>query len=168
MNFGEHTAAVLEVLSFAQTGALLSGRAEDFGPEFVVTTDFAEAKDAAWEQAFGADEYTWTDLRELEVSEALGRLYELDRRVRGRLFELREELDSLLAERFASAYEEIYEDFSADLHNCARARAAFGRRSRFFEQQFKAMRLGGWSCGWNGSYPLGKMLVFCPDVFSAP
>ncbi len=76
MKYGIHTALVKEVIDLAKEGDLLRG--DGTNANWHIIHDLDEAKRFAWETTIGPDEYLWTDLREGQMADVIGRSYEVE------------------------------------------------------------------------------------------
>lgn len=177
LNFGPHTADVLEVVEFIQSGLLLRGVPLD-GPPFRVIHDLAEA-DLFQDPPSDAPDGTWNwrdirraggtddgDLVESEERRLLG--HDMRRHfsaLRDVMYHIvKRQLDGLCSEQHI---QEILGDHEA----IAEARAAFGPTLPLLERTFVLNQIGGYPCGWDGIYPSGRMVVYFPaqdDALSGP
>jgi hypothetical protein len=128
-------------------------------------TDFEQAKNYCWNELYGDGEYTWTDLRELQMSKVKGLGYKIDG-----FKETKKDLDEYLGvilnsfhDRVDEKYQEISDDATADLRNCLISRAIQGNEPGFFENLFGAYKHGLWSYGWDGKYPDGQLIAYIPS-----
>ncbi len=76
MNFGKYHNLVEEVIEFSKTfKPIKSVNVSNFTK---IINDQKQAEYLAYEEVYGEDEYTWKDIREIEMSEVWGRFYELE------------------------------------------------------------------------------------------
>jgi len=122
-------------------------------------TDFERARDLAWSQEMMP---VWSDLKERELALIAGvRDTTEGRKIERELTDLFEELLEIVETSLPEQYAEASEEIASDLIACVSARVHF-ESHRFFDLMRGAYQLGGWPCGWVGTYPDGKMVVFCP------
>ncbi|MCB7154727.1 hypothetical protein [Bacillus stercoris] len=158
MNFGKYHNLVEEVIEFSKT--LKPINSVNVSSFTQIINDQEKAEYLAYEEVYGEDEYTWKDIREIEMSEVWERFYELEDNQKP------EDIDALLdifseSIRHASTeFKTFFEDIVADLNNCAINRAINGNTNNFFEKVFEIYKAGYFPCGWNGDYPNGTFVVF--------
>lgn len=159
-------AIIAELLAMVRDGVLL--RSFVLLPErnWLIIGDFALAEEYAYRRYTddSDDGLSWTDLRAIEASKLLRSTYNdpagwLRAEVRGLAGRFTEEL----MERLPPPYRPIADDVAADLRNIALSRAVPEAGSGLFRQVWDAYRLGSWPCGWEGSYPAGRLVVFQPS-----
>lgn len=76
MNFGKYHNLVEEVVEFSKTfKPINSVNVSNFTQ---IINDQEKAEYLAYEEVYGEDEYTWKDIREIEMSEVWERFYELE------------------------------------------------------------------------------------------
>ena len=162
MSFGEHTGLVEEVIAFAKGDGLL-GRGDPAAGSWEVIRSLDEAKRLAWETPIGDQEFLWTDLREQQMAEVRGATYGKSgfSAVKDALSGNLRTLTQLVERRLDEQHEDLVDDVVGDLNNCAFNRAANGANG-FYEQLFAAYRAGGWPCGWAGTFPSGRLVVYFP------
>ena len=163
MSFYEkHMALINEVVDFCRSGPLFVpvGTTSDVR----AITDFKQAQDYCWNELYGDGEYTWTDLRERQMSKVHGLGYKLDG-YRESEKDLAEYLGVVLNsfDRVDEKYEELADDVTADLCNCLESRAVQGNAPGFFEKLFDVYKQGLWPCGWDGNYPEGRFIAYVPS-----
>jgi hypothetical protein len=150
----------------AQAGGLLSPRTAIRGDNLLIIEDFEQAKDYAWHRFISDDENApnWTDLRAEEVARLLGATYDDPS-----LASVRASIRAT-GQRFADeivlppVFEAAFEDITADLQHVALSRVVMKAPPGLFTQMWDVYRQGGWPCGWEGSYPDGRLVVFQPAV----
>ncbi|HET9954527.1 MAG TPA: hypothetical protein VFQ61_08480 [Polyangiaceae bacterium] len=130
-----------------------------------VEKNWARAQFFAWSATYGEDEFTWTDLRQLERSNIEEAIYE--RPDESALREALAKDEAILLQRLQQLQQvqklDILDDVYADLRNCLAQRAVFGTGEGFFEELFRVYASGGWPCGWEGPYPdSGKLIAYYP------
>ncbi|AGX41851.1 hypothetical protein [Clostridium saccharobutylicum] len=59
-------------------------------------------------------------------------------------------------------YEESYYDVYSDLADCLICRGMYGDNDLLFEKMYNVYKSSGWSCGWKGNFPEGKLMAFYP------
>lgn len=158
------TRAVEEVTRLCQSGTALSANGVVHA-KWSVVRNLEEARSYAYDATIGDEEFTWTDLRELQLSKVYSELYKLPEQ--SLFFEsfkmMFEPSKRMLVKQFKSTnYWSVINDITADLFNCALNRA-LGVVSPLFEQIFDAYRAGGWPCGWEGHHPNGRLVVYFPS-----
>ncbi|MED1013141.1 hypothetical protein P4T54_27165 [Bacillus mycoides] len=160
MKYGIHTKLVEEVIRFANS---MQDIQKTVVPEDVaIINDFIEAKKFAFYEIFGEDEYTWSDIRQIEMGKVKGKLYKLDpsQKPNG-LEEVTEEIANGLRNQLTDSYSDFFENVVVDLRNCAINRAINGQSENFYEQIFNIYKAGGFPCGWKGDYPdNGKIIAY--------
>lgn len=126
-------------------------------------SDIDEAMHLAFDEVYGEEEYSWKDIRELEMSQVWDVYYTLSEDVRPVNLEELLELISENVRNSLNKYDEFYEEIVADLNNCAISRAVNGKdETNFFEKLFEIYKAGGLPCGWQGEYPDGKIVAYLP------
>jgi hypothetical protein len=166
-----------EVTDFVEHGKILVG-VQSPPPTWLVIDDWDTARRFAYDQEVTGQE-VWTDLRE-NVATKLGRARErAPEELAARIAKHRDEYRAVLLERlgltpagrlrlkkegvFRHPASEIVDDLYADLFIVVEARL-LGVTLPLFEEIFAAYRAGGWPCGWEGTYPIGRLVVFTPSV----
>jgi hypothetical protein len=166
MKYGPHTQLVDEVVALAEAGPMRLRR--PLPTTMVGISDFDEAKRLAWEDVYGVDEFTWTDIRELKCSEVHEVGYRTDWYCRleqgDELLSFGEVLRGHVERRLPPRFDAVFDDVEADLANIARARMLFGQGNAFWELLLAAYSAGGWPCGWAPQYPDGHLIVYVPDA----
>lgn len=76
MNFGKYHNLVEEVVEFSKTFKPINS--VDVSNFTQIINDQEKAEYLAYEEVYGEDEYTWKDIREIEMSEVWERFYELE------------------------------------------------------------------------------------------
>lgn len=157
MDYGINSSLVNEVLAFSKKPQVEEH--SDISNRIIIINDLNQAEQLAYEEVFGEDEYSWKDIRELEMSEVWGNYYAMmeDKRPEG-LEELLEIISDNLRE--SSLYNDFFDDVTADLNNCAINRAINGKNCSFFEDLFKIYQIGAIPCGWEGNYPEGRIVAY--------
>lgn len=152
MNYGAHSKLVEEVIQFSRTLQCASPSLHLLN-EIDVINEIERAEFLAYEEVFGEDEYTWKDIRELEMSEVWGGYYNLSED--GKTLELDGLLDIIAGNvrKSENVLSDFFDDVVADLKNCAVNRAINGKTNNFFDKIFEIYKASGFPCGWSGDYP---------------
>lgn len=160
MSLGPHEFDVAEAVQLfrdiASSTAFPSGPSPDIGT-------LNDACKAAWENTYGEEEFTWSDLRSLTMRRIhqAGYATEGYPLIEASLSKQMDELSRALIKRFrGDADEALGEDVISDMHHVLRARAVGGRSGGFAEQMIEAYREGYWPCGWVGEFPEGRPLTY--------
>jgi hypothetical protein len=164
MSYGPHTDMVEEIARYVREGNLLGGGGSI--PESAVATEsFEEAQRLAWQDTFGPDEFTWTDIRQQQLRSVRSATYKLEwyRQVDDAFVGLMEVFTAQVRRRLPDRYSDLLDDVVADLYNVAKARAVLSTRHDFFELVFAVYLAGAWPCGWRGDYPDGRVVAFIPQ-----
>lgn len=168
MTCGPNSDAVEEVFAFVETGRVFVFASVPGGVRREPNLEWA--KHLAWEEPYGVEGYTWTDMREGEVAAVWRDAYSMEG-----IDDIREALAAksnwllpLLKQQLRGPHADLLDDVFADLSNCAFKRAVQGRRAGFLEDMFEAYNSGGWPCGLDGDYLKGGRLVaYYPDSESS-
>lgn len=156
---------VREVMVIARSGKLLR-RQHEYEHSQAVVVDIQRARSLAWEEVYGPEERTWSDIRELEMAQVRARTYSDQQAMR--LAEAASThsttLLSALRRNMSRDYADLLDDVHSDLYNCIVARAVGGRDFHFFEALLAVYSNGGWPCGWNGEYPAGRIAAYFPPA----
>ncbi|WP_176343922.1 hypothetical protein [Priestia aryabhattai] len=158
-NGGKFNTLVEEVIELSKNYGQVSLEKEDVD-KIQVIYDYGKAEYLAYEEVYGEEEYSWKDIRELEMSDVWERYYDLTDAEK--TCEL-EEIVEVIAENLRQSlegYDAFFEDIVADLNNCAISRAVNGTENNFFESIFKLHRSGYLPCGWSGDYPDGGIIAY--------
>ncbi|MGC5327296.1 hypothetical protein [Brevibacillus sp. SYSU BS000544] len=160
MKYGVHTKLVEEVIQFANS--MQNILKIEIPQDIVIIKDHDDAKKFAIHEVYGEDEYTWSDIRQLEMAKVKGKIYKLETSQRPTgLEEITENVERGLREEITDTYSDFFENVLVDLRNCAINRAVNGQTNNFYEQVFKIYKAGGFPCGWDGSYPeSGKIIAY--------
>lgn len=158
-NGGKFNTLVEEVIELSKNYGQVSLEKEDVD-KIQVIYDYGKAEYLAYEEVYGEEEYSWKDIRELEMSDVWERYYDLtDVEKTRELEEIVEVIAENLRQRL-EGYDAFFEDIVADLNNCAISRAVNGTENNFFESIFKLHRSGYLPCGWSGDYPDGGIIAY--------
>lgn len=108
------------------------------------------------------DEQTWTDIREEEMSLVRKELYNIPnyRDFKNQLNDIDERLNSYLEDNVLDEFSDAFNEIFSDFLNIAINRAVNGNKNNFHEKLFEIYKAGGWPCGWEGSYPKGKIVAY--------
>lgn len=131
-----------------------------------IMTDINEAKQSAFNDTFGEDEYTWSDIRQIEIGKIKGKLFKLgpDQKPNN-LEKLTEDISKGLRNSLPNSLSNFFENVVVDLRNCAINRAINGHSNNFYEQIFSIYKAGGFPCGWKGEYPSsGKIIAYFKEA----
>jgi hypothetical protein len=143
----------LPSLRFIYEGSLLSFRGPVKGEAWEMFSDLAIAKCRAWEQT---DDFpVWTDLRE-NVAGSSGTWKAMPEAVTKAVHELVSAYTPL-------PFVDLEDDIASDLLHCVNYEILGGPEERLYSMLMEAYSLGGWPCGWCGSYPTGKLCVYWPS-----
>ncbi|MEK5236181.1 hypothetical protein NST99_10870 [Paenibacillus sp. FSL L8-0470] len=160
MKNGIYSNLVEEVIQFSNSIMEFPKTAR--AQNIVTINQYEEAKRLASTEVFGEDEYTWSDIRQLEMGKVKGKLYKLASSQKPSGLD---ELTGLIADGLRSQITDPYRDFFetvvVDLRNCAINRAINGEVENFYEQVFRIYKAGGFPCGWDGDYPdEGRIIAY--------
>lgn len=160
IDFGKNSTLVVEVLDFLDEKHLLKpSEGMSYGHS---VNDLNIAQQAAWEDVYGDDELTWSDIR----SDKMGEIWEVIysdkdyKEIDLKLSCLMNDLDSSIRKQLPKQYAELLDDIVSDFKGCLYSRAIFGKDIDFFEDVFSSYLNGGWPCGYSNS----RILVFIPAV----
>ncbi|WP_166243407.1 hypothetical protein [Paenibacillus turpanensis] len=160
MKYGLNAKLVEEVIEFVTT---MQESPKVKAPEnLTVVNSIDEAKKTSLVEVFGEDEFTWSDIRQLEMGKVKGKLYRLDQSQKPEgLEDLTERISNELGEHIPDWLSDFFENVVVDLRNCAVNRAINGTENNFYDQIYKIYQSGGFPCGWNGNYPEeGNIMAF--------
>jgi hypothetical protein len=165
MKYGENSSLVEEVLSEVGNMQLFKAR-EELLEGIIAINDFEKAQYFAYEydefEKNGEKQYTWSDIRELEMSDVYSLAYKRTdyKSFTDNLYGVNELIEKSLY--IDPEYEIVWDDVYSDLINCAKTRAIQGKDNKFFEKIFEVYKAGGWPCGWEGNYAMGKLIAYFP------
>ena len=163
MKYGVNTKLVEEVIEFATVGNLFI-TTSTIPEDIIFIEDFKRAEYLSREEVYGEDEYTWKDIRELEMSEIWGKYYSMHEPEKPSLDGLLSVFIECLKGRVSNPYSYFYDDIVAEFKNCAVNRAINGKTDNFYEKIFEIYKSGGLPCGWDGDYPQGKIVAYFPHI----
>lgn len=160
MKYGINTKLVEEVIQISSSMQSINNT--NLPENVMIINQYEEAIRLAYDEVYGEDEYTWADIRQLEMGKVRGKLYKLDPLQKpGNLDELTPVISNGLRQTIPEDYSDFFENITVDLRNCAINRAINGDGENFYEQIFKIYKSGGFPCGWDGEYPEeGKIIAF--------
>ncbi|KAF1678016.1 hypothetical protein [Bacillus sp. SKDU12] len=161
MSFGKYHNLVEEVIEFSKT--LKPIKPVNLSNYIKIINDQEKAEYLAYEEVYGEDEYTWKDIREIEMSEVWERFYELEDNQKPENIDALLDIFSESIRHTSTKFNTFFEDIVADLNNCAINRSINGNTDNFFEKIFKIYRAGYFPCGWNGDYPHGTFIALNKD-----
>jgi hypothetical protein len=166
-DYGTHSALVIEVIALAEKFSFFSVEKSQSNTGVMVVDDFDQAQTIAWEETFGEDEYTWNDIRANAMAAVRAIQYQ-DHVISDETHEKFKDLPATLFTKLKRSLDRRYhstlDDAASDLYQCAYSRAICGRNNIFFESMFESYVSGSWPCGWESSYPSGRMVVYRPSV----
>ncbi len=152
MKYGKNQVLVEEVIDVARK--MNHAVSVEKPKSIVITNEYSDIERYAFDELYGEDEYTWSDIRQLENSEVKGKLYELDAESKPEgLEDLTEVIADILRESMPEEYSDFFENVVVDLKNCAINRAVNGKLDNFYETILQIYKSGGFPCGWKGNYP---------------
>ncbi|WED25513.1 hypothetical protein L3V77_10585 [Vibrio sp. DW001] len=160
IDIGKHSRLVVEILDFLDDKRLLKPS------EGLVIShsldDLDLAQQAAWEDVYGDDELTWSDIRSDKMSEIWEEIYSHKdyEEVDLKLSRLMDDLDISIQTQLPELYAELLDDMVSDFKGCLYSRAVFGKENAFFEDIFSSYVKGGWPCGCSQD----KIIVFIPKT----
>ncbi|GGJ09787.1 hypothetical protein [Paenibacillus hunanensis] len=160
MSSRENQVIIKEIIEIART---LNNPIPKEKPLDIITISNAERiLHYAFDEVYGEDEYTWSDIRQLETSELRRKLYEITTpsKLEG-LEDLTEYIADHLRKSIPEQYSDFFEVIVVDLKNCAINRIVTGKISNFYEIILHIYKSGGLPCGWQGNYPdEGKIIAY--------
>ncbi|MDM5186301.1 hypothetical protein QUF99_02375 [Bacillus sp. DX4.1] len=167
MTYGIHSIEVEEVIQFSRMFQF-SGLTQELLKDIKVIKDIDKATFLAYEATFGDDEYTWNDIRELEMSEVWGDYYNLNEDERSVGLDALTDLIDEHVRKSDNGLSDFFHDVVADLRNCAINRAINGKSNNFFEKILEIYKIGGFPCGWDEEYsegnPKGNFIVYMAEM----
>lgn len=107
-----------------------------------IINDKEKAKYHAYEEVFGEEEYTWKDIKQNEMSEVWGEIYELNDDQKPQDLDVLLEVFSVNVRRVSAEFNIFFGDVVADLNNCAINRAVNGNTHNFFDKLFEIYKAG--------------------------
>lgn len=166
MRFGIHTHLVDEIIEYARDSEIFVHHAHSpILGSCAIEPDFVAAQERARTQDPEDDYAIWADLCSLEMSKVRG----LRTSVPGfdavslELPKLGDEFSVIFKTRLGHGpYDAIRDKVASDFYHFAYKRAVLGDVPHFFETLLDIYRAGGWPCGWKGSYPAGRLVVYVP------
>ncbi|WP_417375728.1 hypothetical protein [Gimesia maris] len=186
LDFGPHNDAVQEVITFAQSGKLLSipfdqQLAESSGYQIKQIHTFEEIdlyRKSLNDCMDGYEPYIkradWNELlrddigKKMNYGDTTGEFKAIEKLGRS----LTSQFDQLWDQFFILVNDQLKEilikdeaDIIADnLYMICKLRALFGKDKSFrHETLFPIFQAGGYPCGWSGAFPRGQVAVFVPD-----
>jgi hypothetical protein len=152
MKYGINANLVEEVIEFANS--MQNSLKTKIPEDHIIINNISEAKKLSVIGVFGEDEYTWSDIRQLEMGEVRGKIYKLDdsQKPEG-LDEITERISGGLRNHIPDWLSPFFENVTVDLRNCAINRSINGKEANFYEQIYSIYKAGGFPCGWSGNYP---------------
>lgn len=153
---------VKESLSLLENIKLFTTK-QNYLEEIVEYYDFEECKEFAYdydEYPMNGEYYTWQDIKDLQMASTKEEVYKYEdyKSINEELRKIGIKNVSEIA--MSNECKDIWDDVYSDLINCVKVRAIIGKENSFFEKVFAVYLSGGWPCGWEGSFPNGKMKVF--------
>ncbi|WP_278466010.1 hypothetical protein [Gimesia maris] len=186
LDFGPHNDAVREVITFAQSGKLLSipfdqQLAETSGYQIKQILTFEEIDLYRKSMNDCVDDYEpyikrvdWDELLREDIGklmnygDATGEFKAIEKLERS----LTSQFDQLWKQFFILVYDQLKDVLIKDETDCiadalymiCKCRALLGREnSSMHETLFPIFQAGGYPCGWSGAFPRGQVVVFVPD-----
>ena len=138
----------------------------DEDSDYHIINDFSRACEMAFDEFNyiyeGEEGHSWNDIREKEYDDVYQSVYDREDylTVSDMLEEL--ELDVIDSIELTREAEEVIDEIEADLKMCLETTAIAGDNNVLFKNMFEAYTKGGWPCGWEGSYPEGRLIVYFP------
>lgn len=162
MKFGENTQLVEEVMDFIRNSKMFNNK--NFNENSLeVVNDFDEAQNLAWSQDSDEVDTVWEYVKSRETESIVEKVYNLDLVIhQDELYEFFGDPDNYSNDFLPFDYIDINEEVEGDLTMCALNRLVNGKTENFYEKIFDVYKQGGWPCGWKGTYPIGKVIVFVP------
>ncbi|WP_438347711.1 hypothetical protein ACP8HI_18835 [Paenibacillus sp. FA6] len=160
MKYGIYSNLVEEVIQFANSMQVIQKTEKP--KNIAIINQHDEAKWLIINEVFGEDEYTWSDIRQLEMGKVKGKLYKLEPSQKpDGLDEVTAIIADGLRKQITDVYSDFFESVVVDLRNCALNRAINGEGENFYEHIFRVYKAGGFPCGWEGDYPgEGKLIAY--------
>ena len=129
------------------------GDTVDEGILFVYHAEKAiEISQMQWDDSYSV----WIDIRESVAGNAKA----LSNRLEIRSAWEEEVLPDIL-KKIPNFLMDASNDIEADLYFCS-TNIYFDRKSIFHDTLWSMYKRGFWPCGWEGNYPDGRMVVYCP------
>lgn len=164
----------LEALHFLDSGRFLNPPAPLHRAEWLIEPSLKRAKELAWAGATGEAEEEdltyWAELREQRAAPLVRRrsvlpggaetAHDVYRRQEASWKKL---VGHPCKPTIPREYLDLAGDIVSDLKHITLHRAIAGISDDFWEQLFEVYQAGGWPCGWSGSHPRGKLVVFDPN-----
>lgn len=169
MIYGPNTKYVQEVIDFLKAGRLLRDPHPPTSTTITTIRSLAEREPYRQSPADTPDEmaWNWSDIKQAAGTDSTVIEAEV-------WSQLGDEMCNALGRKWDEMYDVVKQQLEGTLEEhdiqeilgdhewIAMYRAAFGPTNAFFEQMFTMYRLGGYPCGWDGPYPLGRMVVYFP------
>ncbi len=164
---------IISVIEFVQSGQVLkpTGDAKEVFHDCCVVGDLESIDIYREPDAIGAKIgglTNWSDIRSIDEAE----YFDQDPTIKS----FRNSISPLIDEVARGLWGHLSEQLQSRLPNVAinqihidscsamRFRALFGIQERFMsEQLYKKYQLGGFPCGWEGSYPEGRFVILVLD-----
>ena len=160
MKLGKNEELILEVKKFFNA---LSVSQSFKNSDEADCNDIDLAARYAFEYVYGEDEFTYPDIKSLEMRSVWAQVYSDEgfKNLEDNVKKLIDELSLNLAKKLRSSQiEAIGEEVIADMQNIIYSRAVFGKENSFWESLFQTYQSGLLPCGWKGEYPKGSLTTF--------
>lgn len=164
LRFDDSVAGLTALLAH---GALLRPAAAGTGTgAAMLVHDAAEARQSAWHRPIATQWgwLTWTDLRQREAALLLASTYgdANGMALRAALRGLAQQFTALCLAHLPACRLDFADDIGADFQNIVLSQTVGAGATGLFPAMLHAYRQGGWPCGWEGTYPQGRLRVFQP------
>jgi hypothetical protein len=163
MIYGKNTKSVDEVIDFIRKEKLFENGICQIN-DITIIRDYEKAKILAWSQNSDEVQSVWEGIKSSESAIIMGKLYD-ERHLNNfedEIYEIFNSSENYIDGFIPLEYWDIFEEIQGDIYMCALNRLVNGKIENFYEKLLKIYKKGGWPCGWDGKYPLGKVFVFVP------
>lgn len=162
MKFGENTQLVEEVMDFIRNNKMFNKNNFHVN-NLEVINDFNEAQNLAWSQDSSEVDTVWEYVKSQEAESIVEKVYDLDLVTQqDDLYDFFSDHNNYSNDFIPFDYIDINEEVEGDLTMCALNRLVNGKTDNFYEKIFEVYKVGGWPCGWKGTYPNGEVIVYVP------
>ncbi|MCY8913690.1 cytoplasmic protein [Bacillus atrophaeus] len=162
--YGENSDLVEEVIDFIKHGELFNNNNQSLS-DIIFIEDFERAQQLAWSQDADEVDVVWQDIKSNESGHLLGKiLSDVNlKTMDDELSNIFNSDDNYSEDFIPMDFWDIAEEVESDLYKCAINRLVNGKKDNLFEKMFQVYKSGGWPCGWDGTYPKGKLVAFIPQ-----